>query len=111
MLRNYFKVMMRTFLKRKAFTFINILGLSTGMAVCFLMVLYIHNELGYDQGTRSAATGSYRLAMERKYPGRSAFRGGIPQSIGEAVKKEFTEVLENTRKFDSGNRNQYNSRR
>ena len=72
------------------------------MAVCFLMVLYIHNELGYDQ-YQERGDRIYRLAMERKYPGRSAFRGGIPQSIGEAVKKEFPEVLESTRimRFES----------
>jgi putative ABC transport system permease protein len=35
MLRNYFKVMVRNLLKRKAYTLINLLGLATGMAaVC-----------------------------------------------------------------------------
>ncbi len=101
MLKNYFKIMLRNFLKRKAFTLINLFGLASGMAVCLLLVLYIQNELGYDK-FQERGDQIYRLAMERKYPGRSAFRGGIPQSIGQAVKKEFPEVLESTRvlKFD-----------
>src|SRR5580704_12649408 len=101
MFRNYFKVMYRTLLKRKAFTLINLLGLSTGMAVCLLLILYIQNELGYDN-FHTNGDQVYRLALERKYPGRSAFRGGIPLSIGQAVKKEFPEVLESTRawKYD-----------
>ena len=83
-------------MKRKGFTIINLLGLSSGMAICLLLVLYIQNELGYDN-FHERGDQIYRLAMERKYPGRSAFRAGIPLGIGPAVKKEFPEVLENTR--------------
>ncbi len=88
--------MVRNFLKRKAFTLINLFGLATGMAICLLLVLYIQSQLGYDayqqQGDRI-----YRLALERKYPGRSAFLGNIPKSIGQAIKNEFPEVKEVTR--------------
>jgi len=89
-------------LKRKAFTLINLFGLATGMAVCLLLVLYIQNELGYDN-FHEKGNQIYRLALERKYPGRSAFVGKIPQSIGQAVKKEFPEVLESTRVLNIGN--------
>src|SRR6266487_608440 len=101
MLKNYFKVMVRNLLKRKVFTVINLLGLATGMAVCLLLVLYIQNELGYDNFHRKGNQ-IYRLALERKYPGRSAFLGEIPQSIGQAVKLEFPEVLESVRIMNAG---------
>jgi len=88
--------MIRNFLKRKVFSLINLFGLATGMAICLLLVLYIQSQLGYDayqqQGDRV-----YRLALERKYPGRSAFLGNIPKSIGQAIKNEFPEVEEVTR--------------
>src|SRR5580704_8391566 len=96
MIKNYFKVMFRSLLKRKVFTIINLLGLATGMAVCLLLVLYIQNELGYDNFHENGNQ-IYRLALERKYPGRSAFLGHIPKSIGQAIKNEFPEVLESTR--------------
>jgi putative ABC transport system permease protein len=102
MLRNYIKIMIRNFLKRKAFTLINLFGLATGMAICLLLVLYIQNELGYDN-FQERGDQIYRLALERKYPGRSAFIGHIPQSIGQAVRKEFPEVLESTRLIDFNN--------
>ena len=92
------KIMLRQLWKNKAFTAINLLGLATGMAVCLLLVLYIQNELGYDN-FHTNGDQIYRLALERKYPGRSAFRGGIPQSIGQAVKAEFPEVRAVTRVY------------
>jgi len=102
MLKNYFKIIIRNLLKRKAFTLINLLGLATGIAVCLLLVLYIQNELGYDD-FQERGDQIYRLAMERKYPGRSAFLGKIPRSIGQAVKKEFPEVLESVRVMNNDN--------
>ncbi|MBS1600759.1 MAG: ABC transporter permease [Bacteroidetes bacterium] len=95
MIKNYVKIILRNLLKRKAFTLINLFGLATGMAVCLLLVLYIQNELGYDD-FQERGDQIYRVALERKYPGRSAFLGKIPRSIGPAIKKEFPEVLENT---------------
>jgi putative ABC transport system permease protein len=99
MFKNYFKVMIRNTLKRKAFALINLFGLATGMAICLLLLLYIQNELGYDN-FHLRGDQIYRLALERKYPGRSFFTGSIPQSIGQAIKKEFPEVLESTRLID-----------
>ena len=48
MLKNYFRIAWRTLMKNKVFSFINILGLSVGLACCMLIVLYLYNELSYD---------------------------------------------------------------
>ena len=104
MLSNYFKIMLRNFQKRKVFSLINLFGLATGLTICLLLVLYIHNELGYDN-YQVRGDQIYRLALERKYPGRSAFIGHIPQSIGQAVKKEFPEVLQSVRIIDYSGQN------
>ena len=93
MLKNYFKVMNRSLLKRKAFTLINLLGLATGMGICLLLALYIQSELGYDLYQQRGEQ-ICRLDLERKYPNRSAILNYIPLSIGQAVKTEFPEVLE-----------------
>src|SRR5580704_10092823 len=98
MLKNYFKVMIRSLIKRKAFTLINLLGLAAGMAICLLLALFIQNELGYDL-YQERGDQIYRLDMERKYPTRNATFSSIPLSIGQAVRKEFPEVLESTRLF------------
>jgi len=99
MLKNYFKVAIRSLLKRKTYTLINILGLATGMAVCLLIVLFIKSELGYDSFHKNADR-VYRVVLERQYPGRSTSYSFIPQSIGEAIKQEFPEVQESTRLFN-----------
>jgi putative ABC transport system permease protein len=96
MIKNYFKVMMRNLLKRKGFAFINLLGLSTGMTVCILLVMYIQSELGYDEFHKHGDQ-VYRLALDRKYTTRTAHMGHIPRGIAKAVKAEFPEVLEATR--------------
>lgn len=101
MLKNYFKVALRSLAKRKGYSLINILGLATGMAVCLLIVLFVQSELGYDQQHQNAKN-IYRVVLDRFYPGRSTGYSMIPQSIGPAVQKEFPEVKECTRVFNFG---------
>jgi putative ABC transport system permease protein len=96
MIRNYFKVAWRNLLKRKSNTLINVLGLSTGMAICILLLLFINDEWRFDQ-FHEKKDRIFRLALERKYPGRSTFYSFIPASIGEAAKTEFPEIEESTR--------------
>src|SRR5205809_4660849 len=106
MLKNFFKVAVRNLMKRKGYTFINILGLATGMAVCLLIILFVQNELSYDQ-QHDKGSSIYRLVLDRQYPGRTTGYSFIPQSIGAAVKAEFPEVKETVRLFnftgDNGN--------
>lgn len=101
MLKNYFKVAIRSLLKRKGYSAINILGLATGMAVCLLIVLFVQNELGYDK-QHERGENIYRVVLDRIYPGRSTSYSMIPQSIGPAIQKEFPEVKECTRVFNFG---------
>jgi ABC-type antimicrobial peptide transport system permease subunit len=49
MVKNYFKIAWRNLLKSKAYSAINIVGLSIGMAVALLIALWIWDELSYDQ--------------------------------------------------------------
>ncbi|MBS1488084.1 MAG: ABC transporter permease [Bacteroidetes bacterium] len=49
MLKNYLLVAFRTLLKNKGFSFINIIGLSIGMAVALLISLWMWDELTYDR--------------------------------------------------------------
>jgi putative ABC transport system permease protein len=50
MLKNYIVVAIRLLLKNKLFSFINILGLSTGIACCVLITLYVQDEFNYEKG-------------------------------------------------------------
>jgi putative ABC transport system permease protein len=58
MYQNYFKIAWRNLIKKKAYSFINIFGLGLGIACCLLIVLFVHDELSYD---------NYHLKKERIY--------------------------------------------
>ena len=49
MFKNYFKTAWRNLIKHKANSFINIIGLSIGMAVAILIGLWIWSELSFDK--------------------------------------------------------------
>jgi len=102
MFKNYLKVAIRNLWKRKVYTLINIFGLATGMAVCLLIVLFIQSELSYDN-FQQRGDQVYRVALDRRYPGRTTSYSIIPLSIGEAIKRENPEVQESTRMFYIGN--------
>ena len=91
MFRNYLKVAVRSLLKRKAFSLINILGLATGMAVCLLIVLFIRSELSYDKFHQDADR-IYRMVLDRKYPEHNSSYAIIPFSVGPAVFRECPDV-------------------
>jgi putative ABC transport system permease protein len=49
MLKNYFKIAFRNLIHTKVYSFINIIGLSLGVACCLLLALYVQDEFGYDR--------------------------------------------------------------
>ncbi len=49
MIKHYIKIFIRNLTRQKGFTFINVAGLSIGMAVSILILLYVFNELSYDR--------------------------------------------------------------
>lgn len=106
MFRNYLKVALRSLLKRKVFTGINILGLATGMTVCLMIILFVRDELSYDSAQINGDR-IYRVVLERKYPERSTSYAIIPGSIGKAIQKEFPEVEANTGLLDFSGRDNF----
>src|SRR5690606_21304268 len=49
MFKNYFKVAFRNLQRNKVYAFINIAGLSLGLACAMLIILYIKDEVSYDR--------------------------------------------------------------
>ena len=91
MLKNYFTVCFRNLWRNKAFSFINIIGLSVGLACCMLIFLYAKDELSYDRfhqnkdklyrivATSTAPEGAVqRIANTGMMPGPS-FKANIPE--------------------------------
>ncbi|MEM1001100.1 MAG: ABC transporter permease [Bacteroidota bacterium] len=99
MLRNYFKIAWRNLMKRKAYSFINILGLSLGAAICLLIVQFIQSEKRVD-AWRSNSDDVYRMVLKRKYPTRESSYAIIPQSFAKTLKEELPQVEETVRIFN-----------
>ena len=49
MIKNYFKTAFRNLLHNKIYSFINIAGLSLGLACAMLIILYVNDEISYDR--------------------------------------------------------------
>ena len=49
MLKNYFTTAIRNLVRHKLYSFINIGGLTIGLAACLLIFLFVRNELSYDK--------------------------------------------------------------
>lgn len=49
MLKNYFKIAFRNLQRNKVYSFINIAGLSMGLACAMLILLYVKDEVSYDR--------------------------------------------------------------
>ena len=93
MLKNCLKIAVRHLLRHKAYAFINIAGLSVGMACCALMLLYIREELSYDRFHRQAEQ-IYRVIMtHRDQRGTDTFPG-TPAPLAPALQQEYPEVLQ-----------------
>ena len=48
MFKNYLKVAFRNIFKNKFYSFLNILGLSIGITAAVLIIIYIQDELNFD---------------------------------------------------------------
>ncbi|MCB9277289.1 MAG: ABC transporter permease [Lewinellaceae bacterium] len=95
---NHLKIAWRNLARNRGFTLVNILGLTTGLVCFMLILLYIRDEMSYDQWHEKGDR-IYRVALERIYPGRSRFYAIIPSSYAGSMKQDFSEVEASCRLF------------
>ena len=89
---NYIKIAARNLLRNKAFSALNILGLSIAMSCCLLIVLFLQHELQYDQHY-SKGDRIYKVVREIHSQGESRkFYWGTSGLLGSALERDFPEV-------------------
>jgi putative ABC transport system permease protein len=93
MLKNYLKIALRSLAKQKIYSFINVLGLSIGIASCFLITLYVTDEFSFDK-FHEKADQIYKVVLERKYPNHSTNYAVIPHSYADVLPQDFPEISE-----------------
>lgn len=88
MFRLNLKIALRNLWKNKGNTFINITGLSIGMASCILIFIFIRYQLSYDQQFKNKDR-IYRVVSYWKYLEGEEFSKGVPQPLVPAMRNDF----------------------
>lgn len=96
MIKNYLKIAIRSLLKQRVYTVINVLGLSIGIASCLLISLFVINEFSFDR-FHDKADRIYKIWLERKYPNHVTNYAVIPHSYADVISKDFPEVEATTK--------------
>ena len=104
MIRNYFKTAWRNIRRNKLFSFINIFGLSTGIATCFVIMLYVQDELSYDSFNRNADN-IVRVLFQANINGGEINESVSMPPVAEAMKRDFPQVVDATRIHENGSSN------
>lgn len=93
MVRNNINVSLRNLKKRKAYTVLNLAGLSTGLAVFLLITLYVSYEFSYDNyhEHKDRVFSIYKSDIYGEYQGSNKY-ANTPGPLANALKVEFPEV-------------------
>ncbi|HVU99627.1 MAG TPA: ABC transporter permease [Puia sp.] len=91
MLKNFFKITLRTLWRRKDFSAINILGLAIGMAAAMLIGLWVNNELSYDRWYTNTDR-TYLLCTREDYDGSLQVWPRTSSLMAADLKHNYAEV-------------------
>ena len=91
MFKNYFKTAFKVFTRNKAFTAINVLGLSIGISASLIIFLIVQFEFGYDK-VETDAPRIYRVVMDFKFNGNDGHSAAVMAPLGAAIQSEVTGV-------------------
>jgi ABC-type antimicrobial peptide transport system permease subunit len=94
MFENYVKIAIRSLKRNKIYSFINISGLSIGIACCIMILLWVQDELSYDRFHENA---------ENLYI--ATFSNGsivTPTALSGFLKEEYPEILHTSQFMNIG---------
>ncbi len=91
MFTNFFKIAYRNLVRSKGFSLINILGLAIGMASAVLILLWIQNELSYDQ-FHTNKDRIYEAWNKAEFSGKLNSWNTTPKILARTIEKDLPEV-------------------
>jgi len=89
MLRNYFKTAFRNLARNKAFSFINIIGLSIGISAALVIFLIVQYDFSFDKFHKKGDR-IYRVVSDFNFAGEVYKNSGVTSPLGNAMRKEAT---------------------
>lgn len=91
MLRNFITVAFRNLIRQKFYSLINITGLAVGLACCILILLFVQDELSYDQH-HSKGDRIHRAVADIKFGEMDGKMAQLPAPLAPTLMTDFPEV-------------------
>jgi putative ABC transport system permease protein len=87
MFKNYLKIAWRSLIKNKLYSAINIGGLGAGMAVSFMLLLYVYNEFTFDKFYQNGDS-IYKVMRNQPSNGEILTGDATPVQVAGVLQKE-----------------------
>lgn len=91
MLKNYFKIAWRNIIRNKGFSFLNIAGLSIGLAATMLILLWVGFEISYDK-FHEKKDRIYEVYNRYNVSGEIWAWNTTPKVMAKAIRNDYQEV-------------------
>ena len=96
MIRNYLVVALRNMFRQKVHSFINIFGLSLGIALSILIFMFVRSEFAYDTFHENGAK-IYRVNQKISGHNGTRFLSATPLPLCNALEDNYPEISHATR--------------
>ncbi len=96
MFKNYLKIAFRNILKNKFYSFLNILGLSIGITSAVLIIIYVQDELSYDNFQPNVEN-KYVIGLEGKIGNQEVKGIFTPPVLAGTIMEEIPGIVSTTR--------------
>ena len=93
MLSNYLTIALRNLLKDRGYTFLNVLGLTVGITFSLLLLLYVVDELGFDQSHEKRER-VVRISSHIKETENEFYWSSTQLTTADALKADYPKEVE-----------------
>ena len=98
MIRNYLTTAIRNLRRNRLYTIINVLGLAVGVACFILIMLYVQDEMQYDQ-YHSKSDRIFRLVEKIELEGQGEESSSNPFPVAPTLKNDYPGLIEHAVRF------------
>ncbi|QJD94485.1 FtsX-like permease family protein [Mucilaginibacter robiniae] len=84
MLKNYFKTALRSLLKNKSFTLINIIGLAIGISAAIVIYLVVQYDFSFEK-FQPDGNRIYRIVSDISFQGEVSHNSGVPVPLNKVI--------------------------
>jgi putative ABC transport system permease protein len=91
MFRNYLKIAYRNLRRQKGYSFINIAGLTVGLACSFFILLWVMDEVSYDR-FHEHGDRLYRVMRDVETGGQKYTWAHVPKPVSDVLQTDYPEV-------------------